>query len=248
MTLLACNEAELQVNKNQTIQESGLQTLYEDLVNLPTVSLLSNKTPESRAGYIPSYPVFTPDDLKYLSTLSQNQFMAFRDSLIITFGGLEKLDSLQAANYADAFNALGGHEGIDQLISFSTAYLDTVPGWESIQALMPKKLSESISKGYIYQAAFIDQYSRPIHEELVQHDLDAGYMIVSEIENTFCHHQLTVDLCMAGIDIAADTFLDVMSGGVLDATLLPESANIFALELQGLNIWLNYEVCNHRWH
>lgn len=90
---------------------------------------------------------------------------------------------------------------------------------------------------YIYMATYIDKIGRPIYDVLTSKD-----MPVSRADSPECIWYLQQRLAIAGIAISAEEFLDVMTGGA--ATPI----ELIATGADLVGIWLDYDVCNHRWH
>ena len=183
--------------------------------------------------------MFSSQDLNYLSSLSQEDFEKVRNSFIMKLenAGIEDIESIQDSNYIKIFDLLGGHEGMDQLITFAEEYITSPQGWNQIEFLMPKITSLEQGEVYIYMATYIDKIGRPIYDVLVSKD-----MPVSRANSAMCKRYLEQRLAIVEVAITAEAFLDTMTGGA--AT--PLEAIATGADLVG--IWIDYEVCNHRWH
>ncbi len=67
-------------------------------------------------------------------------------------------------------------------------------------------------------------------------------MPVSRSDSSMCEWYLQQRLAIAGVAISTEEFIDEMTGGA--ATPL----EVVATGADLLGIWIDYEVCNHRWH
>lgn len=215
------------------------KNIYEALKGESTVSILSLLNNSRASGEEDGYPVFSSEDLNYLSSLSQEDFEKVRDSFIerLKSTGVEDVDSIQDSNYVKIFDLLGGHQGMDQLIAFAQEYITSPQGWNQIELLMPKNIPLEQGEVYVYMATYIDKIGRPIYDVLTSKD-----MPVSRADSPVCVRYLQQRLAIAGVAISAEEFLDAMTGG----TATPLEIVATGADLTG--IWLDYEVCNHRWH
>ena len=213
--------------------------LYEMIKTHPTVSFLSVITNSRGAPSNGGFPIFSSQDLNYLSSLSQEEFEEVREAFIkkIEYAGIEYTDSIQNSYYIKVFDILGGHEGMDRLINFAQEYLALPSGWDQIEPLIPESLSLEQGNIYISMANYIDKIARPIYETLISKTIPN-----TRGDNPVCDWYLTQRLAIAGVAISTEEFIDCMTGGA--ATPL----EIVATGADLLGIWLDYEVCNHRWH
>lgn len=220
-------------------KNSEYKSIYETLKEEPTVSILSLLNNSRASGVEDGYPVFSSEDLNYLSSLSQEDFEKVRDAFIkrLKSAGIEDVESIQDSNYIKIFDLMDGHQGMDQLIAFAQEYITSPQGWNQIELLMPQNISLEQGEVYIYMATYIDKIGRPIYDVLTSKD-----MPVSRADSQICIRYLQQRLAIAGAAISTEEFIDVMTGGA--ATPL----ELIATGADLVSIWLDYEVCNHRWH
>ena len=236
---VGCSHEEINPSINT---ENDIEQLYNELSSRPSVSifLIDNIS----RGNNTLIPIFTPDDLKYLSSLSQKDFESFRSNIISEFGpnGNEIIENIEDRNYTSIFNLMNGHIGMDEYLNFATTYIESKSGIEILQELIPKNINGIQTKLYVAMAVYIDKLARPLLDELVLHEESSE---PSRSGFAYCKWEAERRLALAGVQMGVDALCDVMTGGAaLELTPL-EGAAITA-DLTG--IWLDYEVCNGRWH
>lgn len=236
LVFVSCSQDE---ELKPNVKDSEYKSIYETMEGEPTVSFFSLLNSSRSSGLEDGYPVFSTQDLNYLSSLSQEDFEKVRDAFIqkLEYAGIEDIESIQDSNYLKVFDLLGGHEGMDQLIAFAQEYMTSPKGWSNIELLMPKNISLEQGKIYVYMATYIDKIGRPIYDVLVSKDAP-----VSRADSPVCKLYLEQRLAIAGVAMSAEAFLDAMTGG----TATP--IEVIATGADLVDIWLDYEVCNHRWH
>ena len=209
---------------------------------IPTSSILSDLKNDSRSGILDgSIPTFSQEDLTYLSSLPQENFKSFQNSLIERIedeGGMTKLEEIEDENYTRIFYALDGHEGMDQLLEFAQLYIESDGGWNSIQNLIPAEITDEQSKIFIGLAVYIDKVGRPLYSEIQKK---------SELSNDrkICKLDAAIKLSLLGVNISVDVLVDIMTGGT---GAIFSNLEVAALGFELSAIWLDYEVCNNRWH
>lgn len=225
-------------------QPSELMQLYISNNNIDTTSMFLLLNTNSRTAVDNKYPVFTSEDLEYLSSLTQEEFQDIIDCFNSQLNTNERIEveNIQDSVYIETFTILGGHENMNKLISFTQKYMESAQGWDTIESLLPDNLSYKQGEIYIQMAVYTDKIARPIYEELNGYDLSKDQTSLNNNDIEICKWYLTQRLAIAGIGISAEAFIDSMTGGV--AT--PIEAIATGADLLG--IWLDYEVCNHRWH
>ncbi len=233
---------------NDEISTSKLKELYEKLETCPYNSIFSINYGTSRAEHTSDYIYFavTNDDIEYLSSLSQDEMKEERERLIQSLGhsGENIIDSLQSVGYEHIFNVLGGHVGMNQLINFTTTYIENIEStekWDEISQLIPSNLTENQANIYIYMAVCVNKICRPIYRVLTTRQIQ-NISTTSRNARNICDAQLAAELSIMGIDLTAEAFIDIMSGGAMTAF----EATVGCANLVG--IWYNYETCNGRWH
>lgn len=234
-------EDDIQINDSS----SKLHQLYDVTENIETESIFSSLNPASRSSSSSNtYPVFTQKDLTYLASLSQAEFQLVIDDFNSQLTTNERIEAeeIQDSLYIEVFNILDGHEGMDNLISFAQRYMEASQGWNSIESLLPSNLSHQQGEIYIRMAVYVDKIARPIYNQLVDLDNPTSRAILSNGDDPTCKWYLTQRLAIAGIAMSAEAFLDAMTGGA--ATPI----EVVATGADLVGIWLDYEVCNHRWH
>lgn len=110
--LVSCSqEAEIKADE----KTSEYKDMYDVLKGEPTVSILSLLNNSRASGEEIGYPVFSPEDLNYLSSLSQEDLEEVRNAFIkrLKSAGIENIDSIRDSNYIKIFDLLGGHQGMD---------------------------------------------------------------------------------------------------------------------------------------
>lgn len=223
-------------------EDSNAMQLYQMMSKIPTTSILADVSSESRSSseYEFYIPTFSQNDLNYLASLNQDEFEAFRNELIERLGpdGIDKLEEIQDINYDRICDILGGHEGMNKLEEFSLAYIETPGGWSYVQELLPINLTDKQINTYISFAVYIDKVSRPLYKTLTS---DIPHSRVKSM----CELNAAISLVTAGINIGVDVMVDIMTGGA-GASLTPLEEAAMGAELT--SIWIDYEICNGRWH
>lgn len=225
------------------VEDTIAEQIYRTMSEIPTSSILSEgKSIHSRSSidYEFTIPTFTQDDLNYLLSLSQSEFEEFRNNIIAQLGenGLDELEEKQDENYIQTFEILGGHAGMDNLKEFLTSYLETPGGWHYVQTLLPKNLNKSQTNIYIANAIYIDKISRPVYSALISTSTPSR-------GSTICDIEAGIRLALVGVDIGVDDLVDIMTDGA-GAALEPLEGAAVAADLT--SIWIDYEICNGRWH
>lgn len=233
-----CNEENIIVAD----ENSSAEQLYTYLSNLPTTSILSdgNNEDRSRTSTTLAFPVFSKEDLEYIASLNQEQLISFRDSLIFTLGfdGEQLIEDFIDENYIRVFNIMGSPEDMSALEEFAFAYLDTKGGWHALDCLLPQNLTLEKQRIYVGLAVFIDKVSRPFYETLIKNPARSR-------DSMLCEWEAAMRLSLAGVDIGVDGLVDIMTDG---AGLALEGLEDVALAADLTSIWLDYEICNGRWH
>lgn len=221
----------------------NVKDLYDEMSSVSTRSIISNTNPDSRSAdsLSNSIPIFTPEDLEYLSTLNQDEFISFRNNIIDQLGGedgMSRIEEMEDENYIRIFYAMDGHEGIDNLNDFSCSYLNTPGGWSYLDVLLPDSLTTEQTKIYVGMAVYIDKIGRPIYKAILE------TTPISDSRD-ICELQAAIKLAIAGINIGVDGLIDIMTGGAGTTLTALET---LAIEAQLTSIWIDYEICNGRWH
>lgn len=223
-------------------EETDAEILYNNLSKIQTVSLISNNNISRGSSDLSKYalPTFTTEDLNFISSLTQDEFIAFRDSIINQLGGDAdgKIEEVEIYNYKRICNSLKGDEGVNQLAEFASSYLESSAGWTSIKSLLPIDLTIIETKIYISMAVYVDKVARPLYLKMTEKSNDSRSL-------SYCDWEAALRLALAGVNIGVDGLVDVMTGGA-GLVLTPEEGAIATVELTA--IWLDYEVCNGRWH
>lgn len=224
---------------------SKCEQLFRSMSELPTISIISETKVDSRSVFNAEFvlPCFSTEDLEYLSSLSQEEFERFYHDLLNQLGenGIERIEEIRDENYTRIFNIMNGHDGMTKLKDFAIKYIDSTGGWDSFQDLLPDNLTEQQSNIFVGIAVFIDKVSRPVYLTILS---SPNYCIQSR-GNTMCDIEAGIKLSLAGVDIGVDGLVDIMTGGT-DAVLTPLEDVAIGADLA--SIWMDYEICNGRWH
>ena len=106
-------------------------------------------------------------------------------------------------------------------------------------------LSSAELEIYAHQSAFIDKVSRPVYEHIYEESLKATYEYERKGDHVMCMLDLGFKLALAGVDIGVGAFLDAMSGGIGTEGLILECLKV---GVDAMDMWMDYEICNGRWH
>lgn len=216
------------------------EQLYNELSNAPSV--LIGKSSRSGSDDV-GFPTFDEETLNYMASLTVEEMVAQRDSLINSFGKdlLDSIEESEYQNYVRIFDIVGGHDGVDALSSFAIRYLESKGGWTNLNRLMPSNLSDEQGEIYVAIAVFVDRFSRPVYTVMTAH----GYLEVQSRSSKICDMDAAAKLVLAGFDIGVDGMVDAMTGG---AGLAMAPLEGMALGVELYSIWVDYEICNGRWH
>lgn len=139
---------------NEVKEENDLKNLYQLLSNQPSYSLLSlSETYPSRSS-LHGLPKITKDDISFLKTLSQEEFMDLQTRLSDMGVTENSFDEISAINQYKLYEILGGNNGVNKLMEFSSAYLKSKGGFNHLFQLLPKDLKENEAEYYIAMAIY----------------------------------------------------------------------------------------------
>lgn len=229
--------------KNPSLENSisVVDEMYNKMSAIGTYSILGNRgSARSQEDGSNNLPTFTQEDLDYLSSLTPAQLKDFQDSLISTLDPMDiaEFERIYDSNYANIYDELGGSEGMDAYLEFSTLYLETSGGIDNLQSLLPEGLSSKQTQLYVAMGVYIDKVARPIAKAMFANNPESRDL-------DYCKVQAELKLAMAGVGISVDALVDIMTGGA-GFVLTEMEGDALALDLAG--IWLEYENCNMRWH
>lgn len=188
---------------------------------------------------------FSKDDLNYLSSLTEKEFKELHSSIVEACGGSESIEAIQTHNYMVLYDELTDNgavpERMTRLKSFCEDYLTKKDGKSSLETLVPNDLTDLEVKIYASQAVFIDLVTRPVYDHIEEMELMKAY------ENDFpwCKAELGFRIALLGLKIGVEAFLDAMSEGIGTLELILDITDAGA---DVMDMWLQYEVCNGRWH
>ncbi|MCC8038117.1 MAG: hypothetical protein LIP02_08315 [Bacteroidales bacterium] len=186
-------------------------------------------------------PVFTPEDLEYLSSLSQNQL----DSVILEFKvrlGSDPdsvMESREDSNVEYIMRVVGSQHGLTDYQNFVDAYFDTSGGLEQFQLLVPAGLNEDQKKLYEETAVYIDKCARAPYLAFIRNDL------TTRASQGLCKFYAKIRLAICGVNLGASMMLNFCAGNlaaVIDALDCIEAA------IGIIDTWYQYEICMGRWH
>lgn len=116
--------------------------------------------------------------------------------------------------------------------------METNGGWGELRSLIPTGLTIEQAKIYVCMAVYIDKVARPIDNVLIDKSTKSR-------DSKFCEREARIRLALAGIDVTVYGLVDLLTDGVgFTLSTLEESSVAANL----MNIWLDYEICNGRWH
>ncbi|MBD5422457.1 MAG: hypothetical protein HDR49_05445 [Bacteroides sp.] len=231
--LTGCQSQSDSIEMIEKEQVKNARDLYVSLMEIPTSSLLSESSVNSRATSN-TYPVLTEDDVFYLSSLSLNEL----EYLMSKFQSkLDSDDYLYIESRRDEtllknFEILGGHEGFDRIMEFYDSYMGVEPGWTSLEKLLPNNLEEQQIDLYVNYAVYIDRIARPVSRvlTLIAEPSSRGFA------DEQCKMAANAKLREAGLDLEIDALTEIISGGC--TTIF---TTIDALELGGEVAVIIYE-------
>lgn len=243
-----CSEVE-EYDNSAVCETTSFESYYDELISLEKISIFDiiNQESQTRVGKC-GFPCLTKADLNYLSTLTKKEFVNLRDSLILESGGMEILDSLEIANYMLLYEEITENgkyiERIQRLKEFCIDYL-TSPQTNYNFDIDSNYLNLSIYEKKIYtqQSAFIDMVTRPIYDHISTVNLDIVHDRKGDRPD--CLLELGTKLAIVGLKIGVSGFLDAMTGGADTAQVVLECLDA---GVDAMSLWLDYEVCNGRWH
>lgn len=239
-----CTQEDLSLEtENNTENNYEVDNLYQYLMDQPTISILSvalNPSKSSSSHYIPE---FTKGDLKYLTSLTQEEFILEQAKIMSQIENItqENIDEIAIDNYNSLLSGLGGQEEIYKLLDFGTSYLQTDGGIEDIKTTLPDGLNETEIKYYVAMCVFIDRLARPLSSIMVNNiNLNPMSRQVGD-----CKGDAERELLLRGCEFGLDTLIEIMTGGADTVEYAFEDAYLLA-DLE--QIYYDYEVCMGRWH
>lgn len=238
ITWCSQEEIELSSSKNDEID-----SIYQNLMNQPTISLLSIPQNLSRSSSLQDIPEFTQEDLEYLKSLSQEHFICEQAKLLSLLDGIsqETIDEIAVNNYNSIVSNLGGQDGFYELLDFGSNYLHSDGGVSDIKNTLPKCINNVKIKYYIAMAVYIDKLARPICS-IMENNINKNPMS-RQIGD--CRREAETKLLLAGCDFGLDTLIEIMTGGADTGEYVFEDAYLLA-DIE--RIYYDYEVCMGRWH
>lgn len=213
------------------------------MMNKPTISLLDCTKNLSRNSSLQYIPEFTQEDLNYLTSLTQEEFICEQEKIMSQVEAIpqEKIDEIAINNYNSLMSGLGGQDGIYKLLDFGIRYLQLNGGIEDIKSTLPNKLNSSEIKYYIALSIYIDKLARPISS--IMNDNIENKPISRQTGD--CKREAETKLLLAGCDFGLDTLIELMTGGADTGEYVFEDAYLLA---DCERIYYDYEVCMGRWH
>ncbi|MCM1520993.1 MAG: hypothetical protein NC098_09425 [Lachnoclostridium sp.] len=88
-------------------------------------------------------------------------------------------------------------------------------------------------------SVYVDKIAHPYYDALKNKNMH------NLADRRECVLAAETKLALCGINIGVDVLVDIMTGG---ATVELTPLETAALQCELINIWLDYEVCNGRWH
>ena len=77
--ITGCSQEEIELSSSKNDE---IDSIYQNLMNQPTISLLSIPQNLSRSSSLQDIPEFTQEDLEYLKSLSQEHFICEQAKLL----------------------------------------------------------------------------------------------------------------------------------------------------------------------
>lgn len=222
----------------------NLKSLYEANKTdnkISALTLLNNGTRSSGALY-KDIVVLTKENMDKLSGMSEEKILELKRNIISSFGDNADVvvDSVLNCRMENLYYQLGGSEGLEKFITFTDEYLSSAEVWESVEGCLPVNMTSMEQQFFIVAAAKIDLMARPIVQYL-SHSINSSTRSFED-DDMYCKFKLKRDLGLMAGELTVEEFLDMMSGG----TTTPVDCLVDGAEL--LSIWLDYEVCNGRFH
>lgn len=233
------------MTSNREHTEENLQSLYLQAMSAPTHSIIDvvkeSNTLSSRQ--IKMLPCLSADDINVLNHMSISDLSNLRDSIKDALGAttLSRTDSIADDSYLNLYEEIGEEKGIQLLEDFIHAYLREPQGWTSICKLIPQTQNQVDRVWFIRTAVVIDKSIRPVYNALSNQNSHSR-AIKKMKDRPDCKLMLEIKLTQLGIEMTAETFLDVMTGG----GMIPPELLFTGIDL--VDIWLDYEMCNGRVH
>lgn len=238
LSLTSCTQDE---DMLQTDITSKVESLYNDMMQIPTSSMLSDYPNVSSRSY-KYFPILTKSDLTYLQQLSQENFEKLIQNYKSKLGDNpdEVFDSLEYNSYSKTFEIMDGHSGMNRYLDFAQLYLNSEGGINEINKLLPKNLTETQLNYYVATAVYMDKIGRPFIQTLTE-----TVSVPRSRDKDSCKWEAAFKLACAGLTCGVEVMIDLATGGAsIPAEMLAGGANLVALA----SIWQQYEICNGRWH
>lgn len=221
--------------------DSRIEDLYLKLSKIVYQNSRSNNITDKNSNNVMAF--FSNTNLKYLSSLSKEDFLSLKNSLEAQLGKerIDEIEKVSEENYIYIFNLMGGDEGLNRYLNFTYLYLNSNGGIDCLKKMIPAFLSEKQLEYYIGMALYVDKLARPILNTISK---DRPLSRVNRDKES-CKKEAEIRLALVGLNIGVDAFLDLMTDGAA-LELTPFEGTAVTADL--LSIWIDYEICNGRWH
>lgn len=216
--------------------------MYNKMSQSPTYSILNqNKSRSASNDISQGIPCLTDGDIQFLTSMNEYEFEDYVSKVksLISGNADEIVDSISTSNMQFLYEKLGGHSGLEKLLTFSESYLNS-SGVINLTSLVPSGLNESQQQVYVVTAVMIDNVVRPYYEALTNFDQQH-----IRSRKNICDIQAGIELVLAGATFGVEQLGDAAMAG---AGFALEGVETIALELEIARIRLDYEICNGRWH
>lgn len=233
-------------------ERKPLQEVYQNISGLSSQSIFAKTREVSNRNGI-ALPTITEADMQYLYSLTPEQLEDEKQRLYKKIGAqrFNMIEDRKAKNLAKKYELLGGHIGLQQLKTFTVAYLKGKGGWDEISKLLPLGLSRSQAETYVGVAIYIDRFARPFCLYIInQLQKTRNFAVTVWNEDSysegFCLAMLQDLFGGAGLNIDAGAFVAAMGncdcdGASMDYELIDHDGTEIAFD--AVEYWNQYQMC-----